>query len=90
MQYIITLLAVAIFTILFLVLYKYVINPQVVVQPAAGTCPDRWNYNTSTKMCEPGYQTHCIPFDPTAPTLNTPAAKCNMARTCGTSWGYCP
>ena len=23
-------------------------------------------------------------------SFNTPAAKCNMARTCGTSWGYCP
>jgi hypothetical protein len=90
MQYIVIALMVAGFTALFLVIYKFVINPQMIVTPTAtslGTCPDRWSFNVTTKMCEPNYKTQCMPFNPDMSTLNTYAAKCNVARSCGTTWG---
>lgn len=80
-----------IFTVLILVAYKYVINPQIVLTPQKTQCPDRWLYNSGTKLCEPQYPTKCSAFDPEAHTLETASAKCNVARECGTSWsGYCP
>ena len=83
----------AVFTAIFLVIYKYAINPQLIVTPSASsmsTCPDRWNFNTVTKMCEPGYKTTCMPFNPDTPTLATVVGKCNVARSCGTTWsGFC-
>lgn len=94
MEYIATALFTAIFTVLFLVVYKFVINPSMVITPTPSSmsqCPDRWNFNASTKMCEPSYSTECMPFDPAAPTLNSVHAKCNLANTCGTTWGSnCP
>jgi len=91
MEYIVTAVLAAIFTILFVAIYKYILNPQYV---PTGTnmsqCPDMWNYNSTTKMCEPGYKTHCLPFNPSVNTLVTMTAKCNLARSCGTSWsGMC-
>ena len=82
-----------VFTSIFLVIYKYAFNPQVVLTPntnAMSTCPDRWTFNTVTKMCEPSYKTHCMPFNPTTPTLASVVGKCNVARSCGTTWsGFC-
>jgi hypothetical protein len=87
----VAIIATAIFTVAFLAIYKYVINPQKVLTIAKSQCPDRWNYNSITKQCEAQYQTHCTPFDPNAPTLQTASAKCNVAQSCGTSWpGNCP
>ena len=83
--------ATAIFTVAFLALYKYAINPQIVVNIAKAQCPNRWTYNMATKNCEPQYETHCTAFDPSAPTLESASAKCNVAQSCGTSWtGNCP
>ena len=93
MEYIVTALATGAFTLLFIFLYKYLINPQIVYSSSVenmSQCPDRWNYNSITKMCEPGYQTSCLSFDPKSSTLDSLAAKCNAARSCGTSWsGLC-
>ena len=91
MEYIVTAVLAAIFTVLFLVLYKFVLNPQYVPSTASmAQCPDRWNYNPTLQMCEPGYDTHCLPFNPATSTLTTMTAKCNLARSCGTSWsGMC-
>jgi hypothetical protein len=78
------------FTVIMLVIYKFVINPQIVLTMDAskmGKCPDAWTYNVSTKMCEPNAATGCMPFDPDAPSIQSASAKCNLARTCGTSWG---
>ena len=51
-------------------------------------CPDSWKYNAQTKMCDPPPNTTCLAFDPTQP--QTAQAKCNIARTCGTTWnGFC-
>jgi hypothetical protein len=87
----VAIIATAIFTVAFLAVYKYVINPQKVLTIAKSQCPDRWSYNSGTKQCEPNYQTHCTAFDPDAATLQTASAKCNVAQSCGTSWpGYCP
>jgi hypothetical protein len=81
----------AVFTVLFLVAYKYIVNPQMVLNVEKSQCPDRWTYNAGTKMCEPKYDTHCTPFDPDAPTLQTAEAKCNVAQSCGSFWpGNCP
>ena len=81
----------AVFTVLFLVAYKYIVNPQMVLNVEKSQCPDRRTYNAGTKMCEPKYDTHCTPFDPDAPTLQTAEAKCNVAQSCGSFWsGNCP
>jgi len=91
MSYIQTAVVTALFTVLFLVLYKYVVNPQVVIVPGVSQCPERWNYNAGTQMCEPAYKTACLPFNPDVTTLKSAAARCNLAKTCGTSWsGSCP
>jgi len=93
MSYLSTAVLTVLFTVGFLLIYKFVINPQVVFTPNAKSmaqCPDRWNYNMVSRMCEPGYDTHCMPFDPSAPTLESASSKCNVARSCGTTWsGYC-
>lgn len=53
-------------------------------------CPNNWTYNSMTKLCVPQYSTKCQPFDPNSPTLNTVAARCNVANMCGTDWsGVC-
>jgi hypothetical protein len=94
MNYVGTAVATILFTLLFLVIYKFLINPQVVLPAdlkSMSQCPDMWTFNMKTHMCEPNYKTECLPFDPQAPTLNTVLAKCNVARSCGTTWGgVCP
>ncbi len=91
MEYIVTAVLAIIFTLSFVAFYKFVLNPQYVpTAPALSQCPDMWNYNLATQMCEPGYETHCLPFNPNTNTLTTLTAKCNLARSCGTSWsGVC-
>ena len=74
------------FTTAFLLLYKFVVNPQIVLPYIQARCPDRWTYNAGTGMCDPLYPTHCFPFDPDATTLKTPESRMNVARMCGTSW----
>ena len=94
MNYMLGAVLVVIFTTIFLAIYKVYFNPQVVYSPTekmSSRCPDRWNYNFGTGNCEPAYKTECFPFNPDATTLNSPAAKCNVAQSCGTSWsGVCP
>ena len=77
------------FTIVFVLIYKYVINPQTIITTNSSSmnqCPSRWNYNSSSHMCEPAYKTTCLPFNPDFPNLKTVEAKRNLANTCGTSW----
>ena len=88
---IVGVIATVVFTVLLLVIYKFVINPQTVYNAVKTQCPDAWTFNSGTGLCEPTYPTHCTPFDPNATTLGTAAAKCNVAQSCGTFWsGYCP
>ncbi len=93
MEYIVTALVVGVFTLLFLFLYKRLLNPEIVYTPNLDSmtkCPDRWNYDPISKTCMPGYKTSCLPFDPESSTLDTLTAKCKVARSCGTSWsGFC-
>jgi len=93
MKYIVIAVSSAIFTVILLVIYKYVLNPQIVV-PIDGNsmamCPDRWTYDSDKQVCEPQYSTHCLPFNPKAQTLTTPAEKCALAKRCNTDWsGLC-
>lgn len=91
MEYLGTIACTILFTVGFLLLYKFVIDPAIVIdlsQQTFAQCPDKWSYNGS--KCTANYQTNCLPFDPTAPTLNTAQAKCGLARRCGTTWnGFC-
>jgi len=67
------------------IIYKYVINPQIVITPSmktASKCPDRWTFDNG--MCNPDYDTKCVPFDPSKIKLSYQA--CNIARQCGTNW----
>ncbi len=93
MEYIVTASLTILFTVGFIFLYKYVINPSIVYKADVSKmskCPDRWKYNSASKSCEPNYQTGCLSFDPDVETLNTFAAKCNLARQCDTTWsGFC-
>jgi hypothetical protein len=91
MEYVSTVALTAVFTVLFLVAYKLIVNPQVVItlNPSQmSKCPDNWTYDGS--VCRPNSQSTCMPFDPSASTIQTASAKCNLARSCGTTWnGMC-
>jgi hypothetical protein len=91
MEYVSTVALTAVFTILLLAAYKLLINPQIVVTintSKMSKCPDSWTYDGS--VCRPNGKSSCMPFDPDASTIQTAAARCNLARTCGTTWdGMC-
>jgi hypothetical protein len=93
MQYIVIAVSAAIFTIILLAVYKYGLNPQIIIQPDSSSmtvCPDRWNLNSEKQMCEPSYSTHCLPFSPKSPNLTTVTQKCSLAGRCSTGWsGMC-
>ena len=90
MNFVVLLLLIVVFTLLLIVIAKYGLGVRIEIPTVSNQmsqCPDRWSFNTTTKMCEPSYKTHCLPF---TPTLTTAAAKCNLARSCGTDWsGVC-
>jgi hypothetical protein len=93
MEYIVTAFFTVLFTLLFLGIYKFGFKPQVVLTfdgSKMARCPDQWSYDSIQGVCKPTYTTHCLPFDPSAPALATGSSKCNLARTCGTTWsGMC-
>jgi hypothetical protein len=93
MEYLSTAAWTLVFTLLMLVIYKFVINPQVVLTldpTKMAKCPDGWQYSISSKLCEPPASTNCTAIDPDAVAIQSAAAKCNLARTCGTTWsGMC-
>jgi hypothetical protein len=74
-----------VFTVSTILIYKFVVNPQMLTTTDMPVCPDRWNYSSS--MCVPSYETHCLPFNPQ--TIVTDSARCNIAHMCGTIWGLC-
>ena len=89
MEYLWTAAWTILFTLVFVVLYKVVVNPQIVLTLDASKmskCPDGWTYDIATKTCRSNTVTTCTAFDPDAPTSQTAAAKCNLARQCGTTW----
>jgi hypothetical protein len=93
MNFLVVLLLVIVFTASILAILKYAVGVHIELPASVQQmtqCPDRWNFNSTTKMCEPAYSTHCLPFNPSAATLNSVTAKCNVARSCGTDWsGIC-
>jgi hypothetical protein len=93
MELLSTIAWTALFTVVFLVVYKFVINPQVILTldtKKMAKCPDGWAYNVATSTCDPQVKTSCYPFDPDAVAMQSAPAKCNLARTCGTTWsGMC-
>ena len=86
-----TLVFTAIFTVVMIFIARtFMYNYQTVTIGNLSQCPDRWNFNAVTQMCEPAYSSLCLPFNPSAATLNSVVAKCNLARSCGTDWsGVC-
>lgn len=93
MEYVSTAALTVLFTVFLLIVYKYVINPQIVLQldiTKMAKCPDSWTYNYAISLCEPNASTSCTAFNPDATTIQSATAKCNLARTCGTTWsGMC-
>lgn len=84
----VALLAFA-FTIFFMVVYYYILKPEVYKDSGktpVALCPKRWNYNSNTQMCVPGYDTKCMPFDPQSPAYTSAKQKCAIARSCQTEW----
>uniref|UniRef100_A0A6C0AIM5 CPW-WPC domain-containing protein n=1 Tax=viral metagenome TaxID=1070528 RepID=A0A6C0AIM5_9ZZZZ len=85
------IVATIVFTIILLIIYKLIVNPQMVIVASKAKCPDLWAYNEKEKVCEPQYKTSCSSFDPKSPSLHTATAKCTLAHRCGSTWaGYCP
>lgn len=84
-----TVLEIVFYTVVAVLIYRFVFNPQIVTggsRANASTCPARWDYING--MCLPGYSTTCSAFNPSKMTSVT--ASCNLARTCGTDWpGMC-
>ena len=93
MEYLSTAALTLVFTVLMILAYKFLINPQVVLTldgSKMAKCPDAWAFNSSSKLCEANMPTMCASFDPDAVAIQSAAAKCNLARTCGTTWsGMC-
>ena len=93
MEYVSTAALTILFTVVLLIVYKYVINPQIVISlntAKMAKCPDSWTYNLASNLCQPNAATSCMPFDPDATTIQSASAKCNLARQCGTTWsGMC-
>ena len=93
MEYVSTAALTVLFTVVLLIVYKYVINPQIVIRldtTKMAKCPDSWTYNLASNLCQPNAATSCMPFDPDATTIQSVIAKCNLARQCGTTWsGMC-
>jgi hypothetical protein len=93
MEYVSTAALTILFTAGFLIVYKFVINPQIVLRmdpTKMAKCPDSWTYDSNSNLCKPNASTSCMPFDPNASTIQSAVAKCNLARTCGTTWsGMC-
>lgn len=93
MEYVSTAALTVLFTVVLLIVYKYVINPQIVIRldtTKMAKCPDSWTYNLASNLCQPNAATSCMPFDPDATTIQSAIAKCNLARQCGTTWsGMC-
>jgi len=93
MEYVSTAALTVLFTVILLIVYKYVINPQIVLRmdpTKMAKCPDSWTYDSASNLCKPNALTSCMPFDPDASTIQSAVAKCNLARSCGTTWlGMC-
>ena len=73
-----------------LITYLYFkLEPIVVIPPESivADCPTRWLYDVDAKECRPTYSTKCKGFDPTKYSVSE---KCDIAKSCGTSWkGLC-
>lgn len=82
---------VAVTTLIFLLfIYMYVLRPEVrvgVLTKIDQKCPDRWILSQETGKCKPMYPTHCQPFSPSDPNLQTYREQCRFASRCGTNWG---
>jgi len=93
MEYLSTAALTLVFTVMMILAYKFLINPQIVLTldgSKMAKCPDAWAFNSGTGLCETNMPTHCTAFDPDAMAIQSAAAKCNLARTCGTTWsGMC-
>jgi hypothetical protein len=94
MEYLLTTAWTIVFTVLFLVIYKYVINPQVILKLDASKmskCPDGWLYDSEKNLCfYDSPVSGCLPFNPDDVSIQSTSAKCNLARQCGTTWnGMC-
>ena len=78
---------------LLLGIYSMILQPQIRLQKRTvikdQPCPDMWQYNEKTGMCQPTYETACLPFR--AGEFETYHSQCEFAKRCGTNWaGLCP
>ena len=82
---------IAVITLCFLIfVYLYILQPVIQIRKRTTItqlCPDRWDYNPKTSLCEPKYATTCRPFNPKNPGLQSFAAQCDLALACATDWG---
>jgi len=76
-----TLIVAIGFTLLIFFLYKYVLNPQIIISQATQECPSRWTYNNP--LCTPDYETTCKAFDP---SKMGKADRIDFIQKCGLQW----
>lgn len=75
--------------IVFLIVYRFVFNPQILIIPSVLNlkgCPDHWSRNGS--MCLPPDGSVCKAFNPA--NIKTLSQACAICKSCGTNWnGQC-
>jgi hypothetical protein len=76
-----TIIVAIIFTILIFLIYKFILNPQI-VDKQQNQCPTGWIY--SDPLCTPTYQTSCSAFNPSKMTSR--ADKISFSERCGVRW----
>jgi hypothetical protein len=70
-----------IFTLIIFLLYKFVLNPQI-VDKQSSQCPTNWTY--SAPLCTPNYETSCSAFNPSK--MTSKADRISFAESCGVQW----
>jgi hypothetical protein len=76
------LIVAGIITIIIFLLYKFVLNPQIIGLQATETCPTKWKYEKP--LCKPTYDTICSAFDPSK--MTSKADRIAFAEQCGVKW----
>ena len=77
-----TIIVALAITILIFLIYKFVLNPQIIGLQATQICPKKWVY--MKPLCKPTYDTVCAPFDPLK--MTSKADRIAFAEQCGVKW----
>jgi hypothetical protein len=74
------ILVSSIMIILIFLVYKFVLNPEVI--PTQTLCPTGWKFNDP--LCVPTYETICKSFDPSK--MTSKIDRMLFSKRCGVQW----